>query len=61
MKTGNFELGGGERVTCHRSDFAGNSEFCFPSTSAFYNEVVVETKLTVSRGLVIKCLLTHDT
>ena len=50
MKNGNFELGGGERVTCHRSDFAGNSEFCFPSTLMFHNEDVGETKLTVSRG-----------
>ena len=38
-----------------------NSEFCSPRPSTFHIEVVVETELTVSRGLVIKCLLTHDT
>ena len=35
-------------------------EFCFPSTSMFHIEVVGETKLTVSLGASIKCLLTHD-
>ena len=44
MKTGNFELGGEERVTCHRSNFTRNSDFSSPRSSTFHIEDVVETE-----------------